>query len=158
MTCSSEWSRNKLQATSSWFYIYRLITARQLFEGFVKNINIFLWNQGKLCRARVQPWGIFLYSLHHWIFGSLLNGTHKPLPTNMWCDLAGSVKLAHVTFSQFSIWLKCSLGEVHFGETPTWISPVVPRYEQLKGSQNKRNNRNSFLFLAISQSIQPTSD
>ena len=39
---------------------------------------------------------------------------------------------------QFSIWLKCSFGEVHFAENTTWIGPVVPSYEQLRDSQNNR--------------------
>ncbi len=34
---------------------------------------------------------------------------------------------------QFSIWLKCSLGEVHFAENPTWIGPVVPRLWATEG-------------------------
>ena len=28
---------------------------------------------------------------------------------------------------QFSIWLECSLGEVHFAENLAWIRPVVPK-------------------------------
>ena len=46
----------------------------------------------------------------------------------------------------FSIWLKPSLGEVHFAENPTWIGPVVPKLQELKDSQNKRN---SFFWLYL---------
>ncbi len=28
---------------------------------------------------------------------------------------------------QFSVWLKCSFGEVYSAENPTWIGPVVPK-------------------------------
>ncbi len=34
---------------------------------------------------------------------------------------------------QFSIWLKCSFGEVHFAVNSTWISPVVPRLWDIEG-------------------------
>ena len=52
---------------------------------------------------------------------------------------------------QFSVWLKCSFGELHFAENPTWISPVVPRLWAIEGFfKTKEKNRNLFLFLAVS--------
>ena len=64
---------------------------------------------------------------------------------------------------QFSIWLKCSFGEVHFVYNPTWIRP--PRASSSKVMSNGRvlktieNKRNPFLFSGcISQSMLPTSD
>ncbi len=66
----------------------------------------------------------------------------------MWCDLYLGESVGNWMWHfQFSIWLKCSLGEVHFAENPTWISPLVSRLWAIEDSQN---NRNLFFLLAIS--------
>ncbi len=58
---------------------------------------------------------------------------------------------SHMWHFQFSIWLKCSLGEVHFAEKPhlnrSTGSKVVSNWRVLRTIEN---NRNSFLFLGIS--------
>ncbi len=33
----------------------------------------------------------------------------------------------------FSLWLKCSFGEVHFAENPTWIRPMVLKLWAIEG-------------------------
>ncbi len=46
---------------------------------------------------------------------------------------------SHMWHFQFSIWLKYSLGEVHFAENSTWIGPVVPRLWAIEGfSENRK--------------------
>ena len=52
---------------------------------------------------------------------------------------------SHMWHFQFSIWLKCPFGEVHFAENPT-CSKVMSNWRILRTVEN---NRNSFLFLAI---------
>ncbi len=47
---------------------------------------------------------------------------------------------------QFSIWLKCSFGEVQFAEKPSWIGPVVPKLQAIEGSQNNRKQKKSIPF------------
>ncbi len=55
---------------------------------------------------------------------------HWPIPNSPFiiCDgswgISQKVDMWHF---QFSIWLKCSFGGVHFAENPTWIGPVVPK-------------------------------
>ncbi len=74
----------------------------------------------------------------------------------MWCDLGESVGSRTCDIFSFliSIWLKSSLGEVHFPENPTWIGSVVPKFEQLKDSQNNRKQKKCIPFSGcISQSI-----
>ncbi len=61
---------------------------------------------------------------------------------------------------QFFNWLKFSFGRVHFAEKPTWIGPVFLNLWAIEGfsQQYWENKGNSFLFLAFSQAILPTSD
>ncbi len=72
----------------------------------------------------------------------------------MWCDLGESVRGRKCDiFIQSSIWLKSSLGEVHFAQNPTRIGPKL---QQLKDSQNNRKQKKCipfsgcFFFLAVS--------
>ncbi len=60
---------------------------------------------------------------------------------------------------QFSIWLKCSFGEVHFAENSTWIGPVVPKLWAIAGFSKQWNTTkiNSFFWLYLTI-ILPTSD
>ncbi len=77
----------------------------------------------------------------------------------MWCDLGKSCsRNLHMWHFQFSIWLKCSFGKVHFAENLTWIGPVVPGLWAIERfSEQWKTTRNSFPFLAISLSMLPTS-
>ncbi len=64
---------------------------------------------------------------------------------------SGISRNSHMWHFQFFIWLKSSLGEIQFAENPTWIGPVVPRLvSNWRILRTKENNRNLFLFLAIS--------
>ena len=59
---------------------------------------------------------------------------------------------------QFFIWLKLSFGEVHFVENPTWIRPVVSKLQAIEWLSKQywiENERNSFLFLALSHNQCP---
>ncbi len=60
----------------------------------------------------------------------------------------GMSRNSHMWHFHFSIWLKFSFGEIHFAENPTWIGPVVMSNWRI--FRTIENNRNSFLFLAIS--------
>ncbi len=51
--------------------------------------------------------------------------TIKESNHHMWCDLGQSVRSR--TCDIFTIWLKSSLGWLHFAETPTWVGQVVPK-------------------------------
>ena len=46
---------------------------------------------------------------------------------------SGISRNSHMWHFQFSICLKCSLGEVHFAKNPTWIGPVVLRSWAIEG-------------------------
>ncbi len=66
----------------------------------------------------------------------------------------GISRKSNVCHFQFSIWLKFSLGEVHFAEIPTWIIRI-PKFPKVPISNGKifktiENKRNAFLFLAVS--------
>ncbi len=52
---------------------------------------------------------------------------------------------------QFSIWLKCSFGEVHFAENSNWIRPVVPKLWAIEGfsAQKKTKEIPSFFWLYL---------
>ncbi len=65
----------------------------------------------------------------------------------MWCDLGESVGSRICNIFNFSIWLKSSLGEIHFAESP---NRTIQSYSNWKILRTIENKRNAFLFLAVS--------
>ncbi len=76
----------------------------------------------------------------------------------MWCDLSGSVELAHVTFSVFYLievftWRGTFCWKPHLNRSSG--SKVISNWRVLRTIEN---NRNTFLFLAISHCCRLPTD
>ncbi len=69
----------------------------------------------------------------------------------MWCDLGES----HMWHLQFSVWLKYSLGEVHFAENSTWIGTEVPRLWAIEGFSEQQKTIEIHFFSAADFQLIP---
>ncbi len=88
--------------------------------------------------TRVINWLNISTKLYSYI---LMRSSQISLKSNMWC-------------LQFSIWLKCSFGEVHFAENPTWIGSVVSKLwaiEDWRILWTKEKTKIFIHFLALSR-------
>ncbi len=104
-----------------WEYQSRV--ASYAFSQFLNGLTI-AWNIG------IQDYLL--------IYGALLDNHAQLIQNYMWCDLGKSVGSRTWWHLQFSIWFKCSFGEVHVLKTPLESVQWFQGYGQLKDSQNNR--------------------
>ncbi len=101
-------------------------------------------HQNGSVRTGVQSWTLHPVT-QNWVF--LTTGTYLSI---CWVKYAmRSREIKHARHFQFSIWLKCSFGEVHvqFAENPHLNRTRVSNWRVLKTIENKRI---SFLLLVVS--------